>query len=91
MAWVCNMTTNSRSSTKKLLPVVTCLYLISYLDRGNIGNAKTAGAQTDLGLSDLQWTWVLDTFYLVYTCMEWTILLWKILPAHIYVCFLCLG
>jgi hypothetical protein len=36
------------------MPLVCVLYVLSYLDRGNIGNAKTAGAQDDLGLSDSQ-------------------------------------
>lgn len=37
-----------------VLPLVWILYVISYLDRGNIGNAKTAGAQKDLGLTSTQ-------------------------------------
>lgn len=37
-----------------MLPIVCILYVLSYLDRGNIGNAKTAGAQDDLGLSSSQ-------------------------------------
>lgn len=36
------------------MPLVCVLYVLSYVDRGNIGNAKTAGAQDDLGLSDSQ-------------------------------------
>ena len=36
------------------MPLVCVLYVLSYLDRGNIANAKTAGAQDDLGLSDSQ-------------------------------------
>ena len=74
---------------RRLMPVVCCLYVLSYLDRGNIGNAKTAGAQKDLSLSDSQWAWVLNTFYICYVCFEWTTVLWKILPAHIYVSALC--
>ncbi|KAK5175796.1 uncharacterized protein LTR77_000936 [Saxophila tyrrhenica] len=67
------------------------LYLVSYLDRGNIGNAKVAGVQDDLALSDHQWQWVLYAFYIVYTCFEWSIIFWKILPAHIWCAFVCLG
>lgn len=37
-----------------MLWIVCVLYVLSYLDRGNIGNAKTAGAQDDLGLSSAQ-------------------------------------
>ena len=76
---------------RHLLPIITSLYLISYLDRGNIGNAKTAGAQDDLGLSDKQWQWVLYAFYIVYTCFEWSIILWKVFPAHIWCAVVCLG
>ncbi|KAK7730821.1 hypothetical protein SLS57_001655 [Botryosphaeria dothidea] len=35
---------------RRVLPIVCVLYVLSYLDRGNIGNAKTAGADVDLGL-----------------------------------------
>ncbi|KAK2034861.1 major facilitator superfamily transporter [Colletotrichum zoysiae] len=75
---------------RRLMPVVFCLYVLSYLDRGNIGNAKTAGTQKDLGLSDSQWSWVLNAFYIAYVCFEWTTVLWKIFPAHIYVALLCI-
>ncbi|KAL6406474.1 hypothetical protein AUP68_09269 [Ilyonectria robusta] len=61
------------------------LYILSFLDRGNIGNAKAAGTQKDLGLTDSQWSWVLNAFYICYVCFEWTTVMWKILPAHIYV------
>ncbi|KAJ9602634.1 hypothetical protein H2200_012827 [Cladophialophora chaetospira] len=80
-----------RAFDRRMLPIVCVLYVLSYLDRGNIGNAKTAGAQDDLGLSSSQWTWVLNAFYICYVCFEWTVLLWKLLPAHIYVAALCLG
>ncbi|KAF2136443.1 uncharacterized protein K452DRAFT_302769 [Aplosporella prunicola CBS 121167] len=69
----------------RVLPIVCILYTLSYLDRGNIGNVKTAGADTDLGLSSSQWAWVLNAFYIVYVLCEWTQLLWKTLPAHIFV------
>lgn len=73
------------------MPIVCCLYVLSYLDRGNIGNAKTAGAQDSLGLSSSQWAWVLNSFYIAYILFEWTTMFWKIFPAHIYVAVLCLG
>ncbi|KIX05971.1 uncharacterized protein Z518_03945 [Rhinocladiella mackenziei CBS 650.93] len=78
-----------RAFDRRLVPIVCILYVLSYLDRGNIGNAKTAGAQEDLGLSSAQWTWVLNSFYIAYVVFEWTTLLWKIFPAHIYVSLLC--
>ena len=57
---------------------------------GNIGNAKTAGLDTDLGLSDYQWSWVLYAFYICYIVFEWSTVLWKILPAHSYIAGLCI-
>lgn len=39
----------------RLIPPLTLLYLLSYLDRGNIGNAKIAGMDTELGLSPAQY------------------------------------
>lgn len=54
-----------------MLPVVCTLYVLSYLDRGNIGNAKTAGAPDDLHLNSSQWTWVLNAFYICYVLFEW--------------------
>ncbi|KAF6813668.1 major facilitator superfamily transporter [Colletotrichum plurivorum] len=74
---------------RRLLPIVCCLYILSYLDRGNIGNAKAAGAKSDLGLSDADWSWVLNSFYISYVAFEWTNLFWKILPASKYVAVLC--
>ncbi|RSM20164.1 hypothetical protein CDV31_000959 [Fusarium ambrosium] len=79
-----------RKFDRHVMPLVCVLYVLSYLDRGNIGNAKTAGAQDDLGLSDSQWAWVLNSFYICYTLFEWTTLLWKLLPAHLYISILCL-
>ncbi|CAG7935150.1 unnamed protein product [Penicillium salamii] len=57
---------------------------------GNIGNAKTAGLATDLGLTDYQWSWVLYAFYISYIVFEWSTVLWKILPAHSYIAVLCI-
>ncbi|KAF5671407.1 nicotinamide mononucleotide permease [Fusarium heterosporum] len=75
---------------RRVLPIVCCLYVLSYLDRGNIGNAKTAGAQESLGLSSSDWAWVLNSFYIAYILFEWTTMLWKVFPAHIFVSILCL-
>jgi hypothetical protein len=38
----------------RLMPILTFLYLISFLDRGNIGNARVAGMNQDLKLSSAQ-------------------------------------
>jgi hypothetical protein len=77
------------SKDRKMLPILCALYVLSYLDRGNIGNAKTAGIMEDLQLGNSDWVWVLQVFYICYVLFEWTQLFWKILPAHIYVATLC--
>lgn len=61
----------------------------SHLFQGNIGNAKTTGLATDLGLSDDQWLWVLYAFYIAYILFEWTTILWKVLPAHKLIAAIC--
>jgi hypothetical protein len=35
-----------------LLPILWWMYILAYLDRGNIANANAAGLSEDLGLSD---------------------------------------
>jgi hypothetical protein len=39
----------------RLLPVLTFLYVLAFLDRGNIGNARVAGMNKDLGLTDQEY------------------------------------
>ncbi|KAJ3530518.1 hypothetical protein NM208_g9294 [Fusarium decemcellulare] len=43
----------------RLLPMLTLLYTLSYLDRSNIGNAKVAGMNDDLGLTSKQYNLIL--------------------------------
>lgn len=38
-----------------LLPFLAFLYLLSFLDRSNIGNARLAGLETDLNMSGLDY------------------------------------
>jgi hypothetical protein len=38
-----------------LLPFLALLYLLSFLDRTNIGNARLAGIEKDLGMSGLDY------------------------------------
>lgn len=39
----------------RLLPMLTLLYVLAFLDRGNIGNAKIAGMMDDLKLTGPQY------------------------------------
>lgn len=54
----------------RLLPLVSLLYLLSNLDRGNIGNARLEGLEADLGLSTSQFNWCLTIFFLTYSACE---------------------
>lgn len=57
-------------------------WMLTVLD---IGNARIAGLETDLNLSSDQYEWIITAFYIAYIVFEWMSLLWKIIPAHIYV------
>jgi hypothetical protein len=39
-----------------LVPILCILYLLAFLDRSNIGNARIAGLQTDLSMSNTQYS-----------------------------------
>ncbi|KAK3721072.1 hypothetical protein LTR37_003362 [Vermiconidia calcicola] len=79
-----------RKLDTRLVLFVALLYLLSFLDRSNIGNAKIAGLTDDLDLSDNQYDWLLTTFYITYILFEWMTLCFKIFPPHIYIaCCVC--
>lgn len=67
-----------------ILTYVSALYLLSYLDRSNIGNANTAGMGADLNLTDSQYQWFLTIFYISYICFQFMTFLWKIFPPRYY-------
>lgn len=46
------------------------LYLLAFLDRTNIGNAKIAGLAEDLGLSVSQYNATLTIFFVSYAVFE---------------------
>ncbi|KAI7887134.1 MFS general substrate transporter [Lichtheimia hyalospora FSU 10163] len=46
------------------------MYLLAYLDRSNIGNAKLGGLQRDLGLSHFEYQWTLSIFFFGYIFMQ---------------------
>lgn len=58
--------------------------LMSALDRGNIGNAQTAGMSKALSQSDADYQWLLTIFYIPYILFEWMALMWKLLPPHLW-------
>ncbi|OAQ74482.1 vitamin H transporter [Purpureocillium lilacinum] len=49
-----------------MLPCVSFMYLLNYLDRINVSNARLAGLQKDLGMSDTVWSVGISMFYVGY-------------------------
>ncbi|GKU05121.1 unnamed protein product [Fusarium langsethiae] len=50
----------------KFLPMVTAMLLMNYLDRINVSNARLAGMQEDLHMSDTIWSLGISLFYVGY-------------------------
>jgi len=53
-----------------LLPTIWLMYLLSYMDRTNIGNAKIAGMADDLNLTSDQYSVTLVVFFVGYVIFE---------------------
>ncbi|KAK4124671.1 MFS general substrate transporter [Parathielavia appendiculata] len=54
-----------------LVPIVTLLYMLCFLDRINIGNARIQGLGVDLQLNTgVRFNWALSIFYIVYLLVE---------------------
>ncbi|KAK2473357.1 hypothetical protein H9L39_15532 [Fusarium oxysporum f. sp. albedinis] len=54
----------------RLVPMLAFLYLIAYLDRANIGNAKIEGLMEDLNLNGTQYNIALSVFFVPYILLE---------------------
>ncbi|KAH9226597.1 hypothetical protein K456DRAFT_1730862 [Colletotrichum gloeosporioides 23] len=54
----------------RLVPLLGLLYLISFLDRANIGNAKIEGLPEDLNLTGQQYNIALCVFFITYILFE---------------------
>jgi hypothetical protein len=50
----------------RILPVLAVLFLCSFLDRTNVGNARLYNLEADLGMSNLQYNQGLAVFYATY-------------------------
>ncbi|KAJ3568326.1 hypothetical protein NP233_g5782 [Leucocoprinus birnbaumii] len=59
-----------RKLDRRILPILTVFFFLSYLDRTNIGNARVAGLEHDLGLTDRQYKIALTTLYVPYIVSE---------------------
>jgi MFS family permease len=74
-----------RKFDRRLVLFIALLYMLSFLDRSNIGNARIAGLDTALSLTSSQYSWLLTAFYITYIAFEWMILLYSLIPPHIYI------
>lgn len=54
----------------RVLPICSVLYLFSFLDRSAIGNAKTAGMNKTLKLTDMEYAGALSAFFGLYCLLE---------------------
>jgi len=54
----------------KLLPPLTLLYLLSFLDRSNVGNAKLEGLTTDLHITGNMYLFTLTIYFIGYILFE---------------------
>ncbi|CAN8099154.1 unnamed protein product [Discula destructiva] len=50
----------------RILPVLAVMYLFNALDKGNLGNAKTAGLTDDLGFKANQYNIIVSIFFVPY-------------------------
>ncbi|PIL28563.1 MFS general substrate transporter [Ganoderma sinense ZZ0214-1] len=55
-----------RKVDRHIMPILTMMYLFSFVDRGNIGNAKLQGLVTQLDLTGSRYNAALSFFFLSY-------------------------
>ncbi|XXG96059.1 hypothetical protein Hte_002336 [Hypoxylon texense] len=53
-----------------VVPTVSLLYLFCFIDRSNIGNARLAGLEADLGMSGNDYNVLLSIFFISYIVFE---------------------
>ncbi|KAF5235936.1 hypothetical protein FOXYS1_15633 [Fusarium oxysporum] len=53
-----------RKLDRTILPWIMLLYLLSYIDRSNMGNARNIGLEEDIGLSSVQYQIASASFYI---------------------------
>lgn len=65
-----------------LMPLIFALYMLSVLDRSNLGNARIAGLAKDINLTGRRYDWLATVFYIAYILSQWTTIGWKAFPPH---------
>ena len=74
-----------RKFDRRLVLFMALLYMLSFLDRSNIGNARIAGLDESLNLSSSQYSWLLTSFYIAYIAFQWMVMLFGIVSPHVYI------
>jgi hypothetical protein len=64
------------------MPIFFLIYMLSVLDRSNLGNAAVAGLKEGIGLEGNQYDLLGTIFYIGYILSQWTAAGWKQFPAH---------
>ncbi|KAF3765596.1 MFS general substrate transporter [Cryphonectria parasitica EP155] len=59
-----------KARLNQLVPILTFLYLVSFTDRSNIGNAEIEGLNEDLGLDGVKYNIALCLFFVPYILCE---------------------
>ncbi|KAG7087157.1 hypothetical protein E1B28_013137 [Marasmius oreades] len=59
-----------RKIDRRLMPILCLMYLMSFLDRGNIGNARLQGLVAQLGLVGNQYNIALTMYFIPYCICE---------------------
>lgn len=80
-----------RKLDRNVLMLLCFLFLLAFLDRSNIGNARVAGMEKDLHLSSDEYEWLLTIFYIAYILFEPLIIVFKLLPTRIWIAILVAG
>ncbi|KAJ7052013.1 MFS general substrate transporter [Mycena amicta] len=77
----------------RLLPAVTCIFILNYIDRTAMTTARLKGFQQDLGLSDIQYSIILSILYVTYSPAQIpsNMILNKVTSPSIYIgCCVCI-
>lgn len=59
-----------RKIDRRIMPILALLYLLSFMDRSNIGNARLNGLERDLNMSSAQYNLALSCFFITYCFCE---------------------
>ncbi|KAK2768948.1 major facilitator superfamily transporter [Colletotrichum kahawae] len=74
-----------------LIPLLGALYLVSYIDRGNVGNAYTAGMGEEWGITSEDYSWIVTILYIGYILFHWLILVWTFVPLPLWTALMAIG